>query len=73
MLEDTPLSTGGTVVSEELGADLKTTTIDMLGRAKKVKVDKDNTTIVEGAGDSGKIKSRANAIRTQLAETTSDY
>lgn len=73
MLEDIAIVTGGTVVSEELGADLKTTTIDMLGRAKKVKVDKDNTTIVEGAGDSGKIKSRANAIRTQLAETTSDY
>ena len=73
MLEDIAVLTGGKVISEELGMELKNTTFEDLGRAKKVNIDKDNTTIVEGAGDSGKIKSRANAIRTQLAETTSDY
>lgn len=73
MLEDIAIVTGGKVVSEELGADLKEITLDYLGRAKKVKVDKDNTTIVEGAGESEAIKERANAIRNQIKNTTSDY
>ena len=73
MLEDIAVLTGGKVISEELGMELKNTTFEDLGRAKKVNIDKDNTTIVEGGGDSQKIKSRANSIRTQLAGTTSEY
>lgn len=73
MLADIATLTGGTVITEELGLDLKNATIDMLGRAKQVKVDKDNTIIVQGAGDSAKIQQRVTQIRNQMAETTSDY
>ncbi len=73
MLEDIAVLTGGTVISSDVGMELKEATLDMLGHAKQVKVDKDNTTIVEGAGDPNAIKGRINAIRAQIAETTSDY
>lgn len=73
MLEDIAILTGATVVSDELGMDLKATTLEMLGRARQVTVDKDNTTIVEGAGDKAKLQSRINSIRLQLANETSDY
>lgn len=73
MLEDIAVITGGTVITEDLGLELKSATIDMLGRAKQVKVDKDNTIIVEGAGESAKIAQRVQQIRNQMAETTSDY
>ena len=73
MLEDIAILTGGTVISQELGYELKDATLDMLGSAKQVKVDKDNTTIVEGAGNSEAIAQRVNQIKNQLAETTSEY
>lgn len=73
MLEDIAILTGGTVISQELGYELKDATPDMLGSAKQVKVDKDNTTIVEGAGNSEAIAQRVNQIKNQLAETTSEY
>ena len=73
MLEDIAILTGGTVISSDLGYEFKDVTMDMLGRAAQVKVDKDNTTIVSGAGDSENIKARVNAIKAQMAETTSDY
>ncbi len=73
MLTDIAILTGGQVITDELGLDLKTATIDMLGRAKQVKVDKDNTIIVEGNGAADAIASRVAQIRNQLAETTSDY
>ncbi|MBC8528969.1 chaperonin GroEL [Christensenellaceae bacterium NSJ-44] len=73
MLQDIAILTGGQVISDELGMDLKETTIDMLGQARQVKVDKDNTTIVEGAGDPSEIKARVSSIRAQIEETTSDY
>lgn len=73
MLEDIAVLTGGTVITEDLGLELKSATIDMLGRAKQVKVDKDNTIIVEGAGESAKIAQRVQQIRNQMSETTSDY
>ena len=73
MLQDIAVLTGGTVVSEEVGLELKTATIDMLGRARQVKVTKENTTIVDGAGDSQAIKDRVSQIRAQIAVTTSDY
>ena len=73
MLEDIAILTGGTVVSSDLGYEFKDVTQDMLGRAAQVKVDKDNTTIVSGAGDPENIKARVNAIKAQIAETTSDY
>ena len=73
MLQDIAILTGGTVVSEEVGLELKTATIDMLGRARQVKVTKENTTIVDGAGDSQAIKDRVSQIRAQIAVTTSDY
>ena len=73
MLQDIAVLTGGTVVSEEVGLELKTATIDMLGRARQVKVTKENTTIVDGAGDSQAIKDRVAQIRSQIANTTSDY
>lgn len=73
MLEDIAILTGGTVVSSDLGYEFKDVTPDMLGRAAQVKVDKDNTTIVSGAGDPENIKARVNAIKAQIAETTSDY
>ena len=73
MLQDIAILTGGTVVSEEVGLELKTATIDMLGRARQVKVTKENTTIVDGAGDATAIKDRVAQIRSQIANTTSDY
>lgn len=73
MLKDIAILTGGTVISQELGYELKDATLDMLGSAKQVKVDKDNTTIVEGAGNSEAIAQRVNQIKNQLAETTSEY
>lgn len=73
MLEDIAVLTGGTVVSTELGVEFKDVTPDMLGSCSQVKVDKDNTTIVGGAGDPGEIKARIAAIRAQIETTTSDY
>ena len=73
MLQDIAILTGGTVISEEVGLELKTATVDMLGRARQVKVTKENTTIVDGAGDATAIKDRVGQIRNQIANTTSDY
>ncbi|MFO7153596.1 MAG: chaperonin GroEL [Caldicoprobacter oshimai] len=73
MLQDIAILTGGTVISEEVGLTLKEATIDMLGRATKVTVDKENTTIVGGAGDPQEIKNRIASIKAQIEETTSDY
>jgi chaperonin GroEL len=73
MLQDIAILTGGQVISDELGMDLKETTVDMLGSAKQVKVDKDKTVIVEGAGDPKEIAARVKSIRAQIEETTSDY
>ena len=73
MLQDIATLTGGTVVSEEVGLELKTADITMLGRARQVKVTKETTTIVDGAGDSQKIRDRVAQIRSQITNTTSDY
>ena len=73
MLRDIAVLTGGQVISEEIGLELKDATVDMLGMARLVKVDKDNTTIVEGAGEKTEIDARVGQIRAQIAETTSDY
>lgn len=73
MLEDIAILTGGKVLSEELGIDFKQVSLDMLGRARCVKVDKDTTTIVEGAGTSEAISERVKSIKNQLAKETSDY
>ncbi|MGN0796392.1 MAG: chaperonin GroEL [Christensenellales bacterium] len=73
MLEDIATLTGATVISSDLGFELKNTTLDMLGRAKTVKVDKDNTTIVGGAGNPDAIKARVESIKAQIKETSSDY
>jgi chaperonin GroEL len=73
MLEDIAILTGGTVISEERGYTLENTTIEMLGTAKRVNIDKDNTTIVSGAGDADTIKNRVNQIKGQMETTTSDY
>ena len=73
MLEDIAILTGGTVVSEELGYELKETTLDMLGSARQIRVDKDNTVIVEGAGSSEVIAQRVKQIKNLLAESTSEY
>ncbi len=73
MLEDIAILTGGTVISDELGLDLKETTMDMLGRAKTVKVDKENTIIVDGAGDKNLISSRVNQLKEQIEATTSEF
>ncbi len=73
MLQDIAILTGGQVVSEELGMELKDATLRELGRAKLVKVDKDHTVIVGGAGDQDEIKARVNSIKMQIKETTSDY
>ncbi len=73
MLQDIAVLTGGQVVSDELGMDLKETTLEMLGSAKQVKVDKEKTVIVEGAGDPAEIAARVKSIRAQIEETTSDY
>ena len=73
MLEDVAILTGGTVISEEQGYKLENATLSYLGRAKKIAVDKDNTTIVEGAGKKEDIKKRINEIKAQIEKTTSDY
>jgi chaperonin GroEL len=73
MLQDIAILTGGTVVSEEVGLKLEAATLDLLGRARKVVVTKDETTIVEGAGDDEMIKGRVNQIRSEIEKTDSDY
>ena len=73
MLEDIAVLTNGTVISDERGFKLENATLDYLGQAKKITVDKDNTTIVEGAGKSDEIKKRINEIKAQIEKTTSDY
>ena len=73
MLEDIAILTGGKVISEELGYDLKETTLDMLGRARSIKVDKDNTIIVDGCGDADDLKVRIAQIKMQAEETTSEF
>ena len=73
MLQDIAILTGGTVISDELGLDLKDVTLDQLGRAKSVKVQKENTIIVDGAGDANEIAARVAQIRVQIEETTSEF
>src|SRR3712207_3797046 len=73
MLEDIAILTGGTAVSEDLGIKLENVTLDMLGRAKRVRIEKENTTIVGGAGDRRDIEARIQQIKAQIEETTSDY
>ena len=73
ILEDIAILTGGKLISEDIGIKLESVTVDMLGRAKKVVVDKDNTTVVEGLGKSADIKARVEQIKRQIEETTSDY
>lgn len=73
MLEDIATLTGGKVISEDLGIKLETITVDDLGKAKRVTIDKDNTTIVDGQGDAGAVEGRVKTIRNQIEETTSDY
>ncbi|MDG3374703.1 chaperonin GroEL, partial [Vibrio parahaemolyticus] len=73
MLEDIAILTGGTVITDDLGLELKDATVDNLGNASKVVVDKDNTTIVEGSGDKTAIDARVQLIKNQIAETTSDF
>ncbi|PZO62828.1 MAG: chaperonin GroEL [Paracoccus denitrificans] len=73
MLQDIAILTGGQVISEDLGMKLENVGIDMLGRAKKVTINKDTTTIVDGAGEKAEIEARVSQIRTQIEETTSDY
>ena len=73
MLQDIAVLTGGTVISEELGIDIKEVTIDMLGQCDSIKVTKENTTIVNGKGNSSAIKERVNQIRAQIEETTSEF
>jgi chaperonin GroEL len=73
MLEDIAILTGGTVISEDLGIKLETVTLEMLGRAKKVTIDKENTTLVDGSGKKADIEARVKQIKAQIEETTSDY
>lgn len=73
MLEDLAILTGGTVISEERGFTLENATLDMLGTAENITIDKDNTTIVNGAGDSSNIENRVNQIKSQMEQSTSDY
>ncbi len=73
MLQDIAILTGGTVISEDIGIDLKDATMEMLGEARQVKVNKETTTIVDGAGDSEAIKARVNTIRNAIENTTSDF
>ena len=73
MLQDIAILTGGQVISDDLGMKLESVTIDMLGRAKKISITKDNTTIIDGAGEKAEIEARVGQIRTQIEETTSDY
>ncbi|HRE45695.1 MAG TPA: TCP-1/cpn60 chaperonin family protein, partial [Terricaulis sp.] len=73
MLEDLAILTGGQVISEDLGIKLENVTLDMLGKAKKVVIKKDDTTVVDGTGDKKDIEARIGQIRKQIEETTSDY
>ena len=73
MLQDIAILTGGTVISSETGMELKEATVDMLGKARQVKVNKENTTIIDGAGDKNAIKARVAQIKAQIGETKSDY
>ncbi|MFT4012311.1 MAG: chaperonin GroEL [Paracoccus sp. (in: a-proteobacteria)] len=73
MLQDIAILTGGQVISEDLGMKLENVTVDMLGRAKKISINKDNTTIVDGSGEKAEIEARVSQIRQQIEETTSDY
>src|SRR5688572_16712326 len=73
MLEDIAIVTGGTAISEDLGIKLENVTLSMLGRAKKVVIEKENTTIVDGAGPKQDIQARVQQIKAQIEETTSDY
>jgi chaperonin GroEL len=73
MLEDIAILTGGSVISEEKGYKLENATLEYLGQAKRVVIDKDNTVLVDGAGDSDQIKARTNQIKQQIESTTSDY
>ena len=73
MLEDIAILTGGTVIASDLGYELKEVTVDMLGNASTVKVDKDNTVIVGGSGDKAEVKARVNSIKSQIEETTSEF
>jgi len=73
MLQDIAILTGGVLISEELGYDLKTATMDMLGRAKSVKINKDNTTIIDGMGDKAQINERVRQIKIQMEESTSEF
>jgi chaperonin GroEL len=73
MLQDIAILTGGQVISEDLGMKLESVTLDMLGRAKKVVIKKDDTTVIDGAGDKAEIEARVAQIRAQIEETTSDY
>ncbi|HCV72317.1 MAG TPA: molecular chaperone GroEL, partial [Agrobacterium sp.] len=71
--EDIAILTGGTVISEDLGIKLESVTLDMLGKSKKVSISKENTTIVDGAGQKSDIEGRVAQIKAQIEETTSDY
>ncbi len=73
MLQDIAILTGGTVISEETGLKLDKATLDMLGTAKRIVIDKENTTIVSGSGDKKEIEKRISQIRKQIEETKSDY
>src|SRR5690606_32446149 len=73
MLQDIAILTGGEMISEDLGIKLQNVTLAMLGQAKRVAIDKDNTTIVDGAGSSEQIKARIESIRQQIEDTTPDY
>ena len=73
MLEDIAILTGGTVISEEVGMELKDATIDQLGRAKSVRVEKENTVIVDGEGEKDAIQARIAQIKGQIEETTSEF
>src|SRR4029450_2344351 len=73
MLEDIAVLTGGQVISEDLGIKLENVRLDMLGRAKRVRIEKENTTIVDGGGKKPDIQARINQIKAQIEETTSDY
>ena len=73
MLEDIAILTGGQVISEDLGLDIKNIDINMLGQARQVRIDKENTTIVDGAGETADIQKRINSIKAQIEETTSDF
>ncbi|WP_375704793.1 TCP-1/cpn60 chaperonin family protein, partial [Bartonella sp. AD328YNZD] len=73
MLEDIAILTSGQVISEDVGIKLENVTLDMLGRAKKVNISKENTTIIDGAGQKAEITARVNQIKAQIEETTSDY